>query len=178
MGQCHSLQMLAFGFDHLPFSLSFSFSRALAFLLSCSHSVACLLLACRLEHNTAGGLGGALYYDSCNKLDKSCMVQGVGPLSSSRAILLRDNSARAGGAIFVECKDMGSIEPFAHFETSAMESTGVNDGFEEAAHLALAREGQGGMLPETTSFLGADSESVRLGSSSGPRDAGSAGSCC
>ena len=109
MGQCHSLQMLAFGFDHLPFSLSFSFSRALAFLLSCSHSVACLLLACRLEHNTAGGLGGALYYDSCNKLDKSCMVQGVGPLSSSRAILLRDNSARAGGAIFVECKDMGSI---------------------------------------------------------------------
>ena len=64
---------------------------------------------CRLEHNTAGGLGGALYYDSCSKLDKTCFVQGVEPLSGSRAILLRHNRARAGGAVYVECSDMGSI---------------------------------------------------------------------
>ena len=61
----------------------------------------------RLEHNTAGVFGGALYYDSCNKLDKSCFVQGVGLLSGSRAILVRNNSARAGGAVFVECDNIG-----------------------------------------------------------------------
>ena len=56
---------------------------------------------CRLEHNTAGGLGGALYYDSCSKLDRTYFVQGVEPLSGSRAILLRHNRARAGGAVYV-----------------------------------------------------------------------------
>lgn len=61
----------------------------------------------RLEHNTAGKLGGALYYDSCNKLDKACFVQGVGLFSSSRAILLRNNRAQAGGAVYVECSNIG-----------------------------------------------------------------------
>ena len=36
-------------------------------------------------------------------------MQGVEPLSGSRAILLRHNRARAGGAVYVECSDMGSI---------------------------------------------------------------------
>jgi len=61
----------------------------------------------RLEHNTAGDLGGAIYYDSCSKLEKMCFVQGIEPLSGSRAILLRHNRARAGGAVYVECSDMG-----------------------------------------------------------------------
>lgn len=63
----------------------------------------------RLEHNKAGGLGGALYYESCAKLDRRCFVQGIGPLSGSRAILLRNNGARAGGAVYVECSDIGSL---------------------------------------------------------------------
>jgi hypothetical protein len=36
-------------------------------------------------------------------------VQGIGPLSGSRAILLRNNRARAGGAVYVECSDIGSV---------------------------------------------------------------------
>ncbi len=67
-----------------------------------------LLLVRRLEHNTAGVFGGALYYDSCIKLDKSCFLQGVGPLSGSRAVLLRNNRARAGGAVYVECREIGN----------------------------------------------------------------------
>ena len=95
-------------FDHLYLSvISLSLSPSSSLL-----SVSSLILPsfiCRLEHNTAGGLGGALYYDSCSKLDKTCFVQGVEPLSGSRAILLRHNRARAGGAVYVECSDMGSI---------------------------------------------------------------------
>jgi hypothetical protein len=78
--------------------LSFSLSPLLLFLL---------LLVRRLEHNTAGVFGGALYYDSCSRLDKACFVQGMGLLSGSRAILVRNNRARAGGAVFVECSNIG-----------------------------------------------------------------------
>jgi len=66
------------------------------------------LRLCAFAHNTAGGSGGAIYYDSCLKLDKACFVQGIGNQSSSRAVLLRHNKARAGGAVFVECQDLGS----------------------------------------------------------------------
>ena len=83
-------------------SVCVSLFLSLSFLL-----LLLLLLARRLEHNAAGVFGGALYYDSCSKLDKSCFVQGVGPLSGSRAILLRNNRARAGGAVYVECSNMG-----------------------------------------------------------------------
>ena len=88
-----TLTRLLLGLQLLSFSLSF------LLLL--------LLLVRRLEHNAAGVFGGALYYDSCSKLDKSCFVQGVGPLSGSRAILLRNNRASAGGAVYVECSNMG-----------------------------------------------------------------------
>jgi len=35
-------------------------------------------------------------------------VQGVGPLSGSRAILVRNNRAGAGGAVFAECTNIGA----------------------------------------------------------------------
>ena len=35
-------------------------------------------------------------------------MQGVEPLSGSRAILLRNNRARVGGAVYVQCSDIGS----------------------------------------------------------------------
>ena len=63
----------------------------------------------RLDQNTAGGNGGAVYYDSCHQLDTSCFIKGMGPLSGSRAILLRNNSAQAGAAIFVNCSSIGAI---------------------------------------------------------------------
>ena len=81
-------------------------SPSLLFLLP---SLILSSLRCRLEHNNAGGLGGALYYESCIKLNRRCFVQGIGPLSGSRAILLRNNRARAGGAVFVECSEIGSL---------------------------------------------------------------------
>jgi len=34
-------------------------------------------------------------------------VQGLDPLSGSRAILMRNNRASAGGAVFVECTNIG-----------------------------------------------------------------------
>ena len=61
----------------------------------------------RLEYNTAGKQGGAIYYDSCYRLDKVCFLSGIGPMSGSRAILLRHNSAQAGGAVYVDCIDVG-----------------------------------------------------------------------
>jgi len=69
----------------------------------------CGTLPLVLEYNTAGRRGGAIYFDSCNRLDKTCFVQGLGPRSSSKAILLLHNRAQAGGAIFVECSDIGSM---------------------------------------------------------------------
>ena len=60
-----------------------------------------------LEENTAGGSGGAIYYDSCSRLQTSCFVQGVGALAGSKAIILRHNQAKAGGAIYVECRELG-----------------------------------------------------------------------
>jgi len=64
-------------------------------------------LQLRLSYNIAGGYGGAIFYDSCLRLDKACFMQGVGPLSGSRAVLLGHNTARLGGAVYVKCQDMG-----------------------------------------------------------------------
>ena len=68
----------------------------------------CGVVPMLLEHNSAGKLGGAIYYDGCHRLDKMCFVQGIGPLSGSRAILLRHNQAQSGGAVYVECHMMGA----------------------------------------------------------------------
>ena len=90
---------LSYIFCLFPLSLAFSLFLSLHAFLS----------AFRLEYNTAGKAGGALYYDSCSKLEKACFVQGVGPLSGSRAVLVRNNRARAGGAVFVECTNVGAV---------------------------------------------------------------------
>jgi len=71
------------------------------------HYPGCGKIPLQLSHNTAQRYGGAIYYSSCLRLDKACFVQGIGPLSSSRAVLLDHNTARAGGAVYVECHDMG-----------------------------------------------------------------------
>ena len=60
-----------------------------------------------LQHNTAGDLGGAIYYDSCFRLESKCFLQGFDALSGSRAVLFHGNKAKGGGAIYVECEDMG-----------------------------------------------------------------------
>ena len=67
-------------------------------------------LPLQLEHNVAGAFGGAIYYDSCFKLDKACFVLGIGRLSSSRAILLRNNQAQSGGGIYVACSALKECE--------------------------------------------------------------------
>jgi hypothetical protein len=62
----------------------------------------------RLLRNTAQfGNGGAIYFDSCLRLDKACFLGGIDTLSSTRAILLHDNAAQSGGAIFVACHHIG-----------------------------------------------------------------------
>jgi len=71
------------------------------------HYPGCGEIPLLLSHNTAERHGGAIYYDSCLRLDKTCFVEGIGSLSSSRAVLLRDNTARAGGAVYVECHHLG-----------------------------------------------------------------------
>ena len=62
----------------------------------------------RLLRNTAQfGNGGAIYFDSCLRLDKKCFLGGIDALSSTRAILLHDNAAQSGGAVFVACHHIG-----------------------------------------------------------------------
>jgi len=61
-----------------------------------------------LEYNAAEMLGGAFYYDSCVRLDKMCFLQGVDIMSSSKAVLLSNNQAGVGGAIYVKCQDIGT----------------------------------------------------------------------
>jgi len=69
---------------------------------------ACSAVPLRLLRNTAQfGNGGAIYFDSCLRLDKACFLGGIDTLSSTRAILLHDNAAQSGGAIFVACHHIG-----------------------------------------------------------------------
>jgi len=72
----------------------------------------------RISENIAGRYGGAIYYDSCFRLDTSCFLHGIAPLSSSRAVMLGYNQASAGGGVYIDCKDMGvCAEVFADTNT-------------------------------------------------------------
>ena len=67
----------------------------------------CGTLQLRLTGNTASKHGGALYYDSCLRLENMCFVQGLGHMSGSKATAIHSNTAQAGGAVFVECPSLG-----------------------------------------------------------------------
>ena len=71
------------------------------------HYPGCGSVPIRLENNSAKQFGGGIYYDSCQRLDKICFLQGIGPLSGSSAILMRNNRAQTGGAVFVDCMHVG-----------------------------------------------------------------------
>jgi len=109
-GYCASKPRLqGAGFDYSEAAMEAANAHRLAGTADVlAHYLGCSSVPLQLEHITAGWSGGAIYYDSCLKLNKACFAQGIGNQSSSRAVLLRHNKARAGGAVFVECQDLGS----------------------------------------------------------------------
>ena len=68
----------------------------------------CGVLAFNMSHNTAGAYGGAVFVDSCRGHQR-CFLDGVGPLSGTRASLFADNRAeKGGGALFMACNAFNS----------------------------------------------------------------------
>jgi predicted outer membrane repeat protein len=70
----------------------------------------CAQISLNMSYNSAQGHGGAIYYGSCQGLDAKCFVRGLGTRSGSNGMILHHNKALsgAGGAIFVECHELGS----------------------------------------------------------------------
>jgi len=69
--------------------------------------VGCGAMFLKLTMNQALGFGGAVYYDSCGRLDKVCFLQGVEAHVGSNAVFISKNRASAGAAVYVDCPDLG-----------------------------------------------------------------------
>ena len=108
-GYCASKPRLpGAGYDYNESDMEAANARRLAGTVAVlEYYPACGDLPLRLSENIARRYGGAIYYDSCFRLESFCFMQGIGPLSSSRAVLLNSNRASAGGSVYVDCKDMG-----------------------------------------------------------------------
>jgi predicted outer membrane repeat protein len=68
----------------------------------------CGSLPFNISHNKAGAHGGAVYVDGCRE-NRRCFLDGLGPLSGTRASIFNHNIAgKGGGALFMACSSFSS----------------------------------------------------------------------
>ena len=68
----------------------------------------CGSLSFNISHNKAGAHGGAVYVDGCRE-NRRCFLDGLGPLSGTRASIFNHNIAgKGGGALFMACSSFSS----------------------------------------------------------------------